>query len=220
MSNILSTTYACLSDEELLLRYRMGELIALDVLLARKNAVRHSLCHAASQKMKSLFGDIDINEIFFHGFTDVISTYEFSKGSFNSFLIRCLGFVMANRIDKRFSKSSVYVTHSLDDELNVRSDSSLVLSDVVSQEGTLDNPRDYMNYKDSIMEVTNLPKKISPFAIDIMRYRLEGYTTLEAAEKIGITYKRAAYIFARYAKWVKKVLKLGEYDADEDNDKD
>ncbi len=220
MPNILSTTYARLSDEELLLRYRMGEFIALDALLARKNATRHSLCHAASQKMKSFFDDIDINEIFFHAFNDAILTYEFSKGSLNSFLIRCLGFVMANRIDKRFSKSSVKVTDSFDDELNVRSDSSLVLSDVVSREGTLDDPKDYMNYKDSIMEVTNLPKKINPLAIDIMRYRLDGFTTLEAAEKMGITYKRAAYIFARYAKWVKKTLNLDECDSNDDEDDD
>lgn len=220
MPNILSTTYARLSDEELLLRYRMGEFIALDVLLARKNATRHSLCHAASQKMKSFFDDIDINEIFFHAFNDAVLTYEFSKGSLNSFLIRCLGFVMANRIDKRFSKSSVKITDSFDDELNVRSDSSLVLSDVVSREGTLDDPKDYMNYRDSIMEVTNLPKKINPIAIDIMRYRLDGFTTLEAAEKMGITYKRAAYIFARYAKWVKKTLNLDECDSNDDEDND
>lgn len=218
MSNILSTTYAELSDEELLLRYRMGEPIALDVLVVRKHASRHSLCYAASPKMKSLFVDEDINGIFFHASNDAIMNYEFSKGTFNSYLIRCLGFAMANELDKRFAKSTIKITDSFDDELNVRSDSSLVLADVVSKEGTLDDPKDYMNYKDCIMEVTNLPRKISPIAIDIMRYRLEGYTTLEAAEMLGITYKRAAYIFSRYSKWVKKTLKLTPDSSDDDDD--
>ncbi len=207
MRQVQKTTFDSFSDEDLLLRSRMGDPIPLDVLLARKNAKRHALCHMASPKMKAFFDDWDINEIFFHAFYDAVSTFEFSKGcTFNTFLLRCLTFVMANRVDKKFAKSSVIVTDSFDDSLDVKNDSSLTLADVVSLEGTLDNPKDYLNYQDSIMEITNLPKGINPLAIDIMRYRLKGFTVLEAARSLGISHKRAAYIFARYAKWVKKLL--------------
>ncbi len=220
MSDTSKTTYEDFSDEDLLLRYRMGDPVPLDVLLARKHAKRHTLCNVASPKMKPFFDDWDINEIFFHAFYDALSTFEFSKGSFNSYLIRCLVFVMANRVDKKLAKSNVMVTDSFDDALGVKSDSSLTLADVVSREGTLDDPRDYMNFQDSIMEVTNLPKGINPLAIEIMRYRLNGYTVLEAAQELNISHKRASYIFGRYAKWVRKLLNLDDRKKEKDDEDD
>ncbi len=210
MSNILATTYAELSDEELLLRARMGGLLAYDVLIARKAAMRHPLCYNASPKMKAFFDDWEINEIFFHAFYDAQLTYEFGKSTFQSFLIRCIRFVMSNRVDHKLTKTATMVTDSLEDELNAKDGSSLVLADVVPSDGPLDDPKDYMNFQDSIMEVTNLPKNIDPIAIDIMRHRLEGYTVQEAAERLGIPHKKAVYIFSRYVKWVKKQLSLDE----------
>lgn len=218
MSDILATAHAALTDEALLQRYRMGDDVAFDVLLARKNARRHGFCHMASPKMKPFFDDWEINEIFFHAFYDAQATFEFTKGSFNAFLIRCLRFVMANRVDKKLSRANVMITNSFDEELNVKGDSSLVLADVVSKEGTLDDPREYVNFQDSVMEITNLPKNVNPLAVAIMGLRLEGFTVSEAAQILDISHKRASYILSRYSKWVRKLLHLGKKKSDPDDD--
>lgn len=210
MSNVLTTTYAELSDEELLLRGRMGGLLAYDVLAARKAAMRHPLCHHASPKMKVFFDDWEINEIFFHAFFDAQLTYEFGKSSFQNFLIRCIRFVMSNRVDHKLTKKATMVTNSLEEALSAKDGSSLTLSDVVASDGPLDDPKDYMNFQDSIMEVSNLPKNIDPIAIAIMRHRLEGYTVQEAAARLSIPHKKAIYVFSRYGKWVKRQLSLEE----------
>lgn len=206
MKKQVADSYEGTPDEELMLRLRMGDVLARDALVARFYAQRHPLSHAACPTITPQLNDWDINDAFFHAYLNAESSYQFGRVPFRAFLIKCLSSSLINLFKSIHSKSNNLVTNSLDDPLNRCDDSDFTLNDVVAEEGTLDDPKAFMNYAETLKEFTKLPKGIDPITIDIVKLHLDGYSVREAAEKLGLPIKRASYLFSRYTKWAKSVL--------------
>ncbi len=207
MSKTKADSYEGVSNEDLLLRARMGDELAHDALVARCYAERHKLIYAACPTIAPQLSDWDINDAFFHGYLNAERTYLFGPVPFRSYLITCLCSSATNLIKSYHSKSNDMVTSYLDDPISKCEDSELTLGDVVGEEGTLDDPRAFFNYAETLAEYTRLPKKIDPIAIQLVKYHLDGYSIREAAEELDIPLKKASYLYARYLKWARSVLK-------------
>ena len=206
MKKSLPDTYSEVSDEDLLLRARMGDLVAYDVLFLRYASQRRFLCYCASPSIAAILDDWDINEAVFRAFYDAESSYTFGPVPFRVYFLKCLSNVMVNIAGKKTSKTTMMFSGSLDDPLDMREGSCCTLGDVVTLEGTLEDPRVFMNYSEMMMEYRRIPKSIHPVAVKILQARVDGYTLKEAAELIGIPVKKASYIFSRYLKWAKDLL--------------
>lgn len=207
MKTSKADSYEGVPYEELLLRTRMGDELAHDALVAHCYAERHKLIYAACPSIAPQLSEWDINDIFFHGYLNAESTYQFGPVPFRSYLIKCLCSSAMNFIKSQHSKSNDMVTNYLDDPIYRCEDSELTLGDVVTEEGTLDDPRLFLNYAETLAEFTKLPKKIDPAAIELVKLHLNGYSIREAAEKLEIPLKKASYLYTRYVKWARSVLK-------------
>ncbi len=207
MKNTLGNTYDEMHDESVLLRVRMGDEVARDVFVARYYAQRRRLCHAACSPIAAQFNDWDINDVFFHAYLNAETTYRFGRVPFRAYLIRCINSSATNLIKSYRSKSNNLFTHRLDDPINHHDDSEFTLSDVVTREGTLDDPKAFFNYAETLLKFMKLPRKINPKAVEIARLHLAGYSVREASEILGLQQKKASYIYSTYLKWARSVLK-------------
>lgn len=198
------TAYSPLSDEELLLRYRSADLLARDELSVRYFRSRRFHLSKAAPSLVGVLGDWTFNEVFFNAYLAAESSFRFGEGRFISFFQVILGHEVAKEADKVIKESSsrqwVYFDKP-DPE-----DGHYYLHDIIPDGSSLNDPKAFAIYAETLLELGKLPKGIKPEAVVVSTMLSDGYSLEEAASFLGLVPSNARMMAYRFRKWAKKVI--------------
>lgn len=207
-----------MSDEELLLRARLGNTEAENALIQRFFGMRFYLSKSIIGTRPTVLDAWDINEAFFHAFVMAKSTYEFKGGRFLTLFKKIYENELRAAVRSRY-RSGTLSTLSMDYVVDTSESGTTTLADSVASNTVMDDPRNFLNFTEMLRELKQLPPKIDPICLDLVELLREGYSLTEASQKLGMTYHVARYHLRRYRKWAMVTYKR-IYGCDEDEIKE
>jgi len=197
--------FSTVSDEELLLLSRSGNLAAENALAERYFAMRFRFCRIASPSLTALLDDWTLNEAHFRAFLSATMNYEFQKARFCTFYIHVLAHELQDSYEakrRQFPNSVV----SLDANLDVH-DGDLVLCDIVPTPDQAEDPKAFLLYSEALLNTdSKLPRGIDGSVIRAARLASEGYSREEIAIACKMRVNQVKYSLGKYRRWAMRVL--------------
>lgn len=191
-----------LTDEELLLLSRAGDNNAYTLLIRRflGPSRKGDICRAYPGIL-GRYSLWEVSSISLSTFWACMDGYRFGTVRFHTYYISALRFNLM-RYDQSQQREKRYVT-SLDAEL--KHDGDFCLHDVLSIDGTIDDPKNYVNYYETLENIKKLPKSIPHQTLEIAKMKANGMSFVEIAEALKLTYRQ---VYVRYQSFLEKAKKL------------
>ncbi len=191
-----------LSDEELLLLTRTGDNNAYTLLIRRfLGPSRKGDINRASPGILRKYSLWEISSVSLSTFWACMDGYRFGTVRFHTYYITSLRFNL-NRFVQNKERERRRVA-SLDATFN--SDNDFCLHDVLSIEGTMDDPKNFINYYETLNAIKKLPNSIPKETLDIAKMKANGLTFVEIAEAMKMTYRQ---VYSRYQQFLERAKKL------------
>lgn len=191
-----------LTDEELLLLTRAGDNNAYTLLIRRfLGPSRKGDINRAYPGILGRYSLWEVSSISLSTFWACMDGYRFGTVRFHTYYVSALRFNLM-RFDQNRQREKKYVA-SLDSPLKY--DSDFCLHDVLSTESTIDDPKNYINYYETLESVKKLPDSIPHDTLEIAKMKANGLSFVEIAEAMKMTYRQ---VYVRYQSFLEKAKKL------------
>ena len=195
-------TYDSLSDEELILLTRCGDINAYSLLVRRFcGPSRNCDIYRAAPEILQRYSLWEVSSVLLATFWDCLDGYRFGTVRFHTYYISALRYNLF-RYDNQHAKEKAMTT-SID--ASVKNDDEYTLHDILSTNDPNDDPRHFLNYYETLKSFDKLPKEISPITLEIARMKINGLTFVEIAEALNMTYRQ---VYTRYQKFIDKAKSL------------
>ncbi len=194
--------YDPLTDEELLLLTRAGDNTAYTLLIRRfLGPSRKGDINRAYPGIIARYSLWEVSSVSLSTFWSCMDGYRFGTVRFHTYYLSSLRFNLI-RFDQNKQRDKKYVA-SLDASLN--EDGDFCLHDVLSIEDTIDDPKNFVNYYETLEAIKKLPKAITHQTLEIAKMKANGLTFVEIAEAMKLTYRQ---VYVRYQQFLEKAKKL------------
>lgn len=193
------------SDESLLMLSRCGNISAQLELTKRYFDKKNIFAKQASAPLAVLFGNWDLNHIFFTTFVQATERYEFGQAAkFSTYFLTCFRHQLISEAKSShlFERNA---TVSLDeDRKSDHSDESFSLLEVLPSPG--EDPMRYVDYFDECLERKDSKIKINKQAIDVARLKLYGYSFSSISELMDQSVRQCKKLYLEFLRAVKEYL--------------
>ncbi len=194
-----------LSDEQLLLFSRMGEIRYRDEFVTRQFRYRHVHFSKACPDCFFLLDEWERNEVFFRSFLLAEGGYRFGKGKFSSFFRTILRNEVFKELRKKQEERERFQLLSLDQEREFGSE-TVCLHDIISGRDYRDDPAIFLEYADTLRRLGDLPKEIEPRVLDIASLVIQGHSISSACRSLGLNEKKVRFQYEKFRKWANEIL--------------
>jgi len=193
------------SDEELLLLSRVGNLTAENALTQRYFSMRFYFSQLASESIASMLDDWTLNEAHFRAFLIAVNNYEFHRARFSTFFVKVLSHELHRSFETRKRQLPYYVT-SLDEVIQTKT-GEFSLYDIIPSGDDFDDPKAFLLYSEALLHTNSrLPRGIDAKVILIARLSSEGYSRQDIAARVQMNESTVKYSLEKYRRWAMKVL--------------
>ena len=191
-------------EEELLILYRVGNVKAGEMLMARYcGPARISHIRRVAPDLLTAVSLWEVSSIALQVYWQCLDGYRFCKGRFYSYFITSLRYAIFNyRREREHSQVNVV---SLDDSLT--NSENLCLSDIMSTETDIDDPNVYLEFVDTLNVLEKLPSIIEPSVWEVAKLKKAGFTYREIAQGLKISIRQAYSRYQKYCKAVDSLMK-------------
>ncbi len=191
-----------LTDEELLLLTRAGDNKAYTLLIRRfLGPSRKGDINRASPGILRKYSLWEVSSVSLMTFWACLDGYRFGTVRFHTYYITSLRFNL-NRFEQTRQRDRHYVS-SLDSTIGYEGD--FCLHDVLSTEGTMDDPKNFVNYYETLNAIKELPNSIPKESLEIAKMKANGLSFVEIATAMKMTYRQ---VYSRYQNFLEKAKKL------------
>lgn len=197
--------YECLSDEQLLLRARLGLYFCKELLAVRYIRKRTAFPRLACPDYWGILSEGEMNELYFQVYFTAESNFRFGKMRFISYFLMLLQREINKAAIRKMHMEKQFKILSLDSEIPQGGGDVACLRDIIPSNSALDKPEAFLIYAESLMIYGKFPKGVSPKSIDLIHSIKDGYSLDEAAKILGITRLKAKAILAKYRAWARKI---------------
>lgn len=192
-----------LSDEELLLLSRMGNLATRDALAKRYYDNRYFHACRALPGAKYAYDVYEFNQEFFTTFYNATESFRFGSARFKRYLETALGHDMA-----RCAKKNPAMI-SLDAPIPHLKDETITFEEVMTAT-SMSDPKVYLNYAEEALALKQAPDYIDKKVLLIASLKIEGKTFAEISRLTKMTLKQVKLRFGKFAKFLKDAIEKGE----------
>ena len=205
----IQTDYTELKDEELLLKFRLGDAVARNELSVRYFRSRRFHLTRACPEFADLLDDWTYNEVFFRSYLLAESTFRLGEWRFIAyfqFILHREASREAKRILTERENLPCFSLDAVDPETN-----DSYLHELIPDNRPLNDPKAFCAYADALAKLGKLPKHLKSDDIEVVRRLAEGYSVEEVSELMDIRPSNTRMMAYRFRKWAKGVIKsLGE----------
>jgi len=195
--------FSASTDEELILLSRMGDSRANLALTQRYcGPARINHIRRVAPDLLGRFSLWEVSSVALRVFWKCLDGYRFGSSRFFTYYITSLRFALS-----RFRREMIQMSvRCVSIDSLAKRDSTYTLHDVVTGERDLDDPRQYVNYFETLDKYHRLPKTVTKEMLEIAKLRLEGLTYYQIAEKMGMTYRQARSRHEKYLSIARKTF--------------
>ncbi len=201
----IETDYTWLKDEELLLRFRLGDGVARNELSLRYFRSRHFHLLRACPEYADLLDDWTYNEVFFRSYLMAEGTYRIGEWRFIAYFQFILHREAGREAKKILQERENIPCFSLDAIDPDTNDS--YLHELIPDNQPLNDPKAFCAYADALSKLGKLPRHLKPADIEVVRRLSEGYSIQEVSEQMDLRPSNTRMMAYRFRKWAKTVLK-------------
>ncbi len=196
-----------LSDEDLIVMWRVGQAEGCVVLTERYCHRQEELLRRASYALSRILASQDPDLLFATAFENCLHAYQPGKGPFLPYFLNSLRHDMSKAAAKEHLLDGQSVL-SLDNKVPGL-EGELTFHDALAANG--EDPRDYVNLLEEARRLGKIKDDLAPEVLDVARLRNDGCSFRAVAEAKGINIKKARKLYARYEKYVKTKVKIGPH---------
>lgn len=191
------------TDESLLMLSRSGNITAQFALTKRYFDRKFILAKQASLPLASMFGNWDLNHIFFSTFVRAVDRYELGQAAkFSTYFLTCFrhDLIAEAKNTHLFERGA---TLSLDeDKASPSSEDGFTLLDVL--EAPNEDPMKYIDYFDECLANGRYGNKINGAAVDVARLKIYGYSFRYISKLMNQSIRQCKNLFDEFAALVKQ----------------
>lgn len=194
--------YDPLTDEELLLLTRAGDNNAFTLLVRRfLGPSRKGDINRACPGIFSHYSLWEVSSVVLTTFWSCMDGYRFGTVRFHSYYLSALRFNL-NRFMYQETRERKRLV-SLDTP--IANNTTFCLHDSLSIEGTMDDPKNFINYFETLDAIKKLPKAVSKQTLQIAKMKAQGMTFTEIALAMKMSYRQ---VYDRYQRFIEKAKAL------------
>lgn len=190
-------------DEELLLMFRMGNDNALVQLMERIFAMRRYSCSNVAPAASAQLNEWEQNEVVHHSFYRAVSYYEFRQTRFLTFYHTILKHELGRAAAHKLMVAPNGVV-SLDQYVETES-GGYMLHDLIPSTSPQDDPKAFLNYAESLLARSKLPKRVPAVAVTLVELLAKGCSVRVAGELLGLDENKARYMVRKFRLWAREV---------------
>ena len=204
-----------LSDEELLLLTREGDMKAYTLLVRRFcGPSRIGDIHRAAPTVLSKYSLWEVSSVLLSTFWSCVDGYRFGTVRFHTYYITALRY---NLLRFQQSKEKEQIRFASLDAL-MPGEAEYSLHDILSTEEEKSDPKLFLNYYETLDQLNRLPAQLKPLTIKIVKMKLAGMSFAEIASITKLTYRQVYSRYSRFMKRANKILHNGSSNGESDND--
>jgi hypothetical protein len=191
--------------EELIRRYRSGDLDALRELIERLYRDRLYYYLSAIPGTWKRIGEGECNAVFFSTLLSCVDNFRFGETSFRTYFLHAIRNNLF-RLEVEILPPADHPTVSLDDPLD--EEGGCPLAEFVPAEEKED-PRAYVNFVESLEKLEKIPCHLSEFDLKVAFLKIDGKSFTGIAKTLHCSVKKARVSHGRFLKAARKYLLEG-----------
>ena len=196
--------YENCSDESLLLMYRLGIVLARDVLTVRYFKNRKKYLYSVVPNLTDVLDDWTYNEVFFHSYLQAENSFELGNGRFYAYFKLILSREIMKAIGKQLNEKRLLPMTSLDSVID--ENERCTLCDIVPSSSDDSDPKVFFSYCDTLDSLNKLPKKINKLGLNTAKDLVAGYSLEESAKRNKSSKNSAKMALYRFRKWAREII--------------